>query len=62
MEALKNAIATYTTQQIVAAIKQIGGGQVDSDARIVRAELFDVYEERMGGDACDELLIEMGMM
>lgn len=61
METLKNKVREMTTAQIVESVKLIGGGHVDTDRRMVRAALIDVYAEREGEEAADALMDEIGL-
>lgn len=56
IETIKTQIRTQDTDTILSCIMQIGGGQVDTKERMVRACLIDIYEEREGQDATDTLL------
>jgi hypothetical protein len=59
--ALTASIATLTTDQILAALKEIGGGQVETDARMVRAFMIEELITREGQDYGDNLMDEMGL-
>lgn len=62
MNPLLDAVRKMTTQQIVAAVKLIGGDfRIPQDKREVRHALLVVYEEKAGGAACDALMDELGM-
>ena len=61
MQAILNQIRTYTTDMIVEAVEAIGGGNVDTETRMVRAALIEVYGEREGFDAADSLMDKIGM-
>lgn len=60
--AIMDAASKYTTQQILDAIRLIGGDfRIDEDRRLVRASLIELYEEREGEEAADALMDELGM-
>ena len=60
-EGLKNRINQYTTNKIVECLFELGAGVLDIDAMMVRAALLDVYEDRMGEEAADELMDKLGL-
>ncbi len=52
-------LAHYTLREMV---REIGGGiDVDENERIVRAALIEVYEEKAGYWAAEELMDEIGL-
>jgi hypothetical protein len=59
--ALTASIATLTTDQILAALKEIGGGQVETETRMVRAFMIEELITREGQDYGDNLMDEMGL-
>jgi hypothetical protein len=59
--ALTASIATLTTEQILAALAEIGGGHVDTETRTVRAFMIEEFITREGQAAGDELMDEMGL-
>ena len=61
MEKLITAVQAKTTDEILAAILVIGGGQVATEARMVRAALLEVYGQREGVDKANELMDSLGM-
>jgi len=61
MNALATRIARMSTAQIRAAVLVIGGGNVDQERRAVRYYLLNEFEARMGEDAADALLEQLGM-
>lgn len=61
MEKLIAAVQTQTTDEILAAILVIGGGQVATEPRMVRAALLEVYGQREGVDKADKLMDSLGM-
>lgn len=61
MEQLKAKIRTQTTDMILECIMQIGGGRVDTDRRMVRAALIDVYIERTSEEDGDALMDVLGL-
>lgn len=61
MEKLIAKVNMLSTKQIVEAAQMIGGCQVDQDQRMVRATLIEVYEQREGEAAADELMNRLGM-
>jgi hypothetical protein len=54
-------IRTRDTETIKTCIQIIGGGDVPMEQWIVRVDLLRVYEERMGGEAVDALMDEIGL-
>lgn len=56
IETIKTRIRTQSTDTILSCVMNIGGGQVSTEERIVRACLLDVYQEREGEEAIDALL------
>ena len=63
MDKIINKVRTMTTAQILEGVKIIGGAfTVTTEQRMVRAALLEVYQERMGEDAIDSLMVELGMM
>lgn len=50
-QTMKTEIANTTTEMIVTALKVIGGGHMPVGQRMVRAELLDEYQRRLGLDA-----------
>lgn len=61
MEKMKAFVRLQTTDMILESVFLIGGGQVDEDARLSRAILLGVYEEREGSEAMDLLMDALGM-
>ena len=61
MEKLITKTRAMTTDQILEAVNIIGGGDVSKDARMVRAALIEVYQEREGEDAADALMDFIGL-
>ena len=61
MEALRTAARLADTETIADAIKEIGGGHVDTETRMTRAALIDVYGERLGDNAADAIMDEIGL-
>jgi hypothetical protein len=59
--ALTASIATLTTDQILAALAEIGGAQVDTETRMVRAFMIEELINREGQAAGDNLMDEMGL-
>lgn len=58
---LTQKIATLKTDMIVSALREMGGGLLDSDRMNVRTELLKAYEARQGEDAVDALMDELGL-
>ena len=58
---LQARISTMSTEQILAAVRAIGGGFITVEQNTVRYFLFNEYEARKGGRALDELMDELGM-
>jgi predicted HAD superfamily phosphohydrolase len=54
-------ISEMETAQILKAVEAIGGGHVDTDARMVRAYLIEELIAREGVDAGDKLMDELGL-
>jgi hypothetical protein len=61
MEQMKEQIREKDTQTIYECVVLIGGGHVDTDKRMVRAALIDVYQEREGEEAADTLMDFIGL-
>ena len=61
MEKLITKTRTYSTSQILDAVKLIGGGSVSAELTLVRAALIEVFKERNGDDAADALMDDLGM-
>lgn len=62
MEALINKTREMTTEQILEAANIIGGDfRIDEDSRMVRAALIEVYGDREGEEAADNLMDFLGM-
>jgi hypothetical protein len=61
MEQLRERIRTQTTEIILECLVQIGGGHVDTDKRMVRAALIDVYIERTSEEEGDVLMDMLGL-
>jgi hypothetical protein len=59
--ALTASIATLTTDQILAALAEIGGGQVETEARMVRAFMIEELINREGVEAGEALMDSMGL-
>ena len=58
---LTAGIAVLTTEQIYAAVRAIGGGQVETDNRMVRAYLIEELITREGEAAGEALMDEVGL-
>ena len=58
---LLEKIRTLDDATIRASLEEIGPGVVDVDRMMVRAAMIDVYQERHGEDAADDLMDEIGM-
>jgi hypothetical protein len=58
---LQARISTMSTEQILAAVRAIGGGFITVEQNTVRYFLFREYEARKGGRSLDELMDEIGM-
>jgi hypothetical protein len=58
---IKNRIRNQSTEMILECITMIGGGNVATEERMVRACLLDIYQEREGEEAIDALLETLGM-
>lgn len=58
---LISKIATMDDALIVECCRQIGGGNVDEEHRMVRAYMLDEFEKRYGGEAVEELMDCLGM-
>ena len=58
---LINDVRKQSTALILTSIRVMGGGFLDMPERLVRAALFEVYFEREGSDALDDLMDELGM-
>jgi hypothetical protein len=58
---LTASIAMLTTDQILAALAEIGGGLVDTETRMVRAFLIEELITREGQEAGDALMDSMGL-
>ena len=57
IQPLINKIETYSTQKIVDILWAMNKKWADTTAeeRMVKLALYEVYEDRKGEDACDEL-------
>ncbi len=60
MNKLIEAARLKPTETILACLKQLTGPQ-DTEARMVRAALIEVYAERCGLEAADLLMDELGL-
>ena len=49
------------TETLLDAIRIIGGGNVSEDVRMARAAMIEVIAERMGDEAADNLMDELGL-
>ena len=61
IETLKEACRKQTTQTIFEAVVLIGGGMVNTDKRMVRAALIDIYIERTSPEDGDALMDLIGL-
>jgi hypothetical protein len=59
--ALTDSIATMTTDEILAALAEIGGGLVDTETRMVRAFMIEEFITREGVEAGEALMDSMGL-
>jgi hypothetical protein len=49
------------TEQLLEGLALIGGGQVSAEKRMVRAAMIEVFMEREGEEAADDLMDSLGM-
>ena len=62
MDKLLNKTRTHSTDQILKALAVIGGSsRVTAEEQMVRAAMIEVFAEREGEDAADELMDTLGM-
>ena len=61
METLREKVREMTMEQILEATMILGGGLLDTEKRMVRAALIDVYIERTSDDEGDALMDMLGM-
>ena len=61
MEQLINKTEEQATEEILSAIILIGGGDVTTEQRMVRAALIEVYERREGSAEAETLMDAIGM-
>jgi hypothetical protein len=62
IDTIKNKIRNQSTDEILAAIVAIGGGyDIPEEQKLVRACLYDVYEERLGEDEVINLMDLLGL-
>jgi hypothetical protein len=60
-EQLTAGIAALSTDQIYESVRAIGGGQVETETRMVRAYLIEELITRQGEAAGDALMDEVGL-
>jgi len=56
---IKEAASQQDTETIKKAIREIGGGHVEDNARMVRAAMFDIIFDREGENAFEALCEEL---
>jgi hypothetical protein len=61
MEKLINKTRNMPTEQLLEGLALIGGGQVSAEKRMVRAAMIEVFMEREGEEAADDLMDSLGM-
>lgn len=61
MEKLIAKAMEMTIEQILEAVMFIGGGQVTTDFRMVRAALIEAYSRKTSGEDADALMDLLGM-
>lgn len=59
MNTLKAKASQYTTETLIDAIRKIGGATPEH--KLSRAAMLTVIQERLGDDACDALIDELGL-
>lgn len=61
MNALQAKVGTASDDQILEMLTMLGGGILSNEKAMVRAELYEEYERREGGEKLDILFVAMGM-
>jgi hypothetical protein len=58
---IKAGYDARTTEELVAAVRFLGGGQLDYYGTIARGFCLDLLEGRIGSDAVDAIMHEIGL-
>jgi hypothetical protein len=58
---IKAGFEARTTEELLAAVRGLGGGQLDYYGTITRGFCLDILDARIGADAVDAIMHEIGL-